>query len=154
MPKTILVVDDERHIVRLVQVNLERAGYMVVTAFDGYEALEKVQSEQPDLVVLDVTMPDMDGFEVLQTLRSKRSTRDIPVIMLLTFAQDVDVFQEWQTDRDGSLQKPFSPMKLISLVFRILGRDGPSGGSPAAPVTPPILPRSGNTNKATRPRED
>ena len=65
MPKKILAVDDERHIVRLVEVNLQRAGYEVVTAYDGREALEKVKSENPDLIVLDVMMPYMDGFEVL-----------------------------------------------------------------------------------------
>ena len=75
MPKKILAVDDERHIVRLVQVNLQRAGYEVVTAYDGKEALEKVASEQPDLIVLDVMMPYMDGFEVLQNLRKNMSTR-------------------------------------------------------------------------------
>jgi two-component system alkaline phosphatase synthesis response regulator PhoP/two-component system response regulator VicR len=68
MPKKILAVDDERHIVRLVEVNLQRAGYEVVTAYDGREALEKVKSENPDLVVLDVMMPYMDGFEVLKNL--------------------------------------------------------------------------------------
>lgn len=80
MPKKILAVDDEKHIVRLVQVNLERQGYEVVTASDGKEALEKVEEENPDLVVLDVMMPYMDGFEVLQNLRRNPSTREIPVI--------------------------------------------------------------------------
>ena len=70
MPKKILAVDDERHIVRLVEVNLARAGYQVVTAFDGREALQKVESEKPDLVVLDVMMPFMDGFEVLRNLKA------------------------------------------------------------------------------------
>ena len=93
MPKKILAVDDERHIVRLVQVNLERAGYEVVTAFDGKDALEKVAAEQPDLVVLDVMMPYMDGFEVLQNLRKNPSTRELPVIMLTAKAQDADVFR-------------------------------------------------------------
>ena len=119
MPKKILAVDDERHIVRLVQVNLERAGYQVVTAFDGREALEKVESEQPDLVVLDVMMPYMDGFEVLQTLRKNQSTRDLPVIMLTAKAQDADVFRGWQSGVDCYLTKPFNPMELISFVKRI-----------------------------------
>jgi len=119
MPKKILAVDDERHIVRLVQVNLERAGYTVVTAFDGREALEKVESEQPDLVVLDVMMPYMDGFEVLQTLRKNQSTRDLPVIMLTAKAQDADVFRGWQSGVDCYLTKPFNPMELISFVKRI-----------------------------------
>jgi len=62
LAKKILAVDDERHIVRLIQVNLERAGYQVITAFDGTEGLKKVETEKPDLVVLDVMMPRMDGF--------------------------------------------------------------------------------------------
>ncbi|MFQ3668200.1 MAG: response regulator, partial [Fimbriimonadaceae bacterium] len=68
-PLKIVVCDDERHIVRLIQVNLERQGYQVVTAFDGKEGLEKIKAEKPNLVVLDVMMPYMDGFEVLQNLR-------------------------------------------------------------------------------------
>jgi two-component system alkaline phosphatase synthesis response regulator PhoP len=119
MPKKILAVDDERHIVRLVQVNLERAGYTVVTAFNGKEALEQVEAEQPDLVVLDVMMPYMDGFEVLQNLRKNQSTRDLPVIMLTAKAQDADVFRGWQSGVDCYLTKPFNPMELISFVKRI-----------------------------------
>ena len=119
MPKKILAVDDERHIVRLVQVNLERAGYTVVTAFNGKEALEQVEAEQPDLVVLDVMMPYMDGFEVLQNLRKNQSTRELPVIMLTAKAQDADVFRGWQSGVDCYLTKPFNPMELISFVKRI-----------------------------------
>jgi two-component system alkaline phosphatase synthesis response regulator PhoP/two-component system response regulator VicR len=119
MPKKILAVDDERSIVRLVQVNLQRAGYDVVTAFDGKEALDKVASEQPDLVVLDVMMPYMDGFEVLQTLRKNPNTRELPVIMLTAKAQDADVFRGWQNGVDCYLTKPFNPMELIAFVKRI-----------------------------------
>ncbi|MBC7286757.1 MAG: response regulator, partial [Armatimonadetes bacterium] len=68
--KKILVVDDQKHIVRLVQITLEKAGYDVVTAYDGVEALEKVEQENPDMIVLDVMMPRMDGFEVLQRLQA------------------------------------------------------------------------------------
>lgn len=129
MPKKILAVDDERHIVRLVQVNLERAGYHVVTAFDGKEALEKVEAENPDLVVLDVMMPYMDGFEVLQTLRKNPNTRDLPVIMLTAKAQDADVFRGWQSGVDCYLTKPFNPMELIAFVKRIFSSldDDPGG---------------------------
>lgn len=129
MARKILAVDDEKHIVRLVQVNLERQGYEVVTANDGKEALEKVESERPDLVVLDVMMPYMDGFEVLQNLRRNPSTRDIPVIMLTAKAQDADVFKGWQSGVDCYLTKPFNPMELISFVKRIFGSlDGTGGG--------------------------
>ncbi|MDE2125952.1 MAG: response regulator [Armatimonadetes bacterium] len=117
--KKILAVDDERSIVRLVQVNLERAGYQVVTAFDGKEALEKVASENPDMIVLDVMMPYMDGFEVLQQLRKNPSTREVPVIMLTAKAQDADVFRGYQMNCDCYLTKPFNPMELLAFVRRI-----------------------------------
>ena len=119
MPKKILAVDDERHIVRLVEVNLQRAGYEVVTAYDGREALEKVKAENPDLVVLDVMMPYMDGFEVLKNLKADPATAEIPVIMLTAKAQDADVFRGWQSGVDCYLTKPFNPMELISFVKRI-----------------------------------
>ena len=125
MPLKILVCDDERHIVRLIQVNLERQGYQVITAFDGKEGLEKVRAEKPDLCVLDVMMPYMDGFEVLQNLRKNPSTRELPVIMLTAKAQDADVFRGWQSGVDCYLTKPFNPMELISFVKRIFSsQDG------------------------------
>jgi two-component system, OmpR family, alkaline phosphatase synthesis response regulator PhoP len=129
VPRKILAVDDEKHIVRLVQVNLERQGYEVVTANDGREALEKVDAERPDLVVLDVMMPYMDGFEVLQNMRRNPSTREIPVIMLTAKAQDADVFKGWQSGVDCYLTKPFNPMELLSFVKRIFdSMDGGVGG--------------------------
>ena len=117
--KKILVVDDERHIVRLVQVNLERAGHQVVSAFDGKEALKKVDSEKPNLIVLDVMMPHMDGFEVLKRLRANADTKNIPVIMLTAKAQDADVFRGWASGVDCYLTKPFNPMELLTFVKRI-----------------------------------
>ena len=128
MPKKILAVDDERHIVRLVEVNLQRAGYEVVTAFDGREALEKVKSENPDLVVLDVMMPYMDGFEVLKNLKADPSTAEIPVIMLTAKAQDADVFRGWQSGVDCYLTKPFNPMELLTFVKRIFDSTSSSTG--------------------------
>jgi two-component system, OmpR family, alkaline phosphatase synthesis response regulator PhoP len=125
MPKKILAVDDERHIVRLVEVNLARAGYQVVTAFDGREALQKVEAEKPDLVVLDVMMPYMDGFEVLRNLKANPETAEIPVIMLTAKAQDADVFRGWQSGVDCYLTKPFNPMELLTFVKRIF--DSQSG---------------------------
>jgi two-component system alkaline phosphatase synthesis response regulator PhoP len=130
MPKKILAVDDERHIVRLVEVNLQRAGYEVVTAYDGREALEKVKSENPDLVVLDVMMPYMDGFEVLKHLKAEPETAEIPVIMLTAKAQDADVFRGWQSGVDCYLTKPFNPMELLTFVKRIFdSTSNTSGGT-------------------------
>ncbi|MHB0912852.1 MAG: response regulator transcription factor [Armatimonadota bacterium] len=131
MPRKILAVDDEKHIVRLVQVNLERQGYEVVTANDGKEALQKVEEEKPDLLVLDVMMPYMDGFEVLQTLRRNPETANIPVVMLTAKAQDADVFRGWQSGVDAYLTKPFNPMELISFVKRIFKALDDEGGSSA-----------------------
>jgi two-component system alkaline phosphatase synthesis response regulator PhoP/two-component system response regulator VicR len=119
MPKKILAVDDERHIVRLIQVNLERAGYLVVTAFDGREALKKIEEERPDMVVLDVMMPYMDGFETLKQIRANPSIRELPVIMLTAKAQDQDVFQGYSHGADIYLTKPFNPMELLTFVKRI-----------------------------------
>lgn len=119
MPKKILAVDDERHIVRLIQVNLERAGYEVVTAFDGREALIKIEEERPDMVVLDVMMPYMDGFETLKQIRANPLTRELPVIMLTAKAQDQDVFQGYSKGADIYLTKPFNPMELLTFVKRI-----------------------------------
>jgi len=123
----ILVCDDERHIVRLIQVNLERHGYQVVTAYDGKEGLEKVKSEKPDMVVLDVMMPYMDGFEVLKNIRRDPETEALPVIMLTAKAQDKDVFEGYHYGADMYLTKPFNPMELISFVKRI-GRGGSDDG--------------------------
>ena len=117
--KRVLVVDDERHIVRLVQVNLERQGYEVLTAYDGVECLEKAKAEKPDLIILDVMMPRMDGFEALQRLKSDPETNQIPVIMLTARAQDRDVLQGYQYGAALYLTKPFSPLELISLVKRV-----------------------------------
>ena len=122
--KKIMAVDDERHIVRLIQVNLEWAGYQVVTAFDGQDALRKVETEKPDVIVLDVMMPKMDGFEVLKRLQANPDTREIPVIMLTAKAQDADVFRGWSSGVSAYLTKPFNPLELVTFVKRILsGRD-------------------------------
>lgn len=119
MPKKILAVDDERHIVRLIQVNLERAGYEVITAFDGREALTKISEERPDMVILDVMMPYMDGLETLKQIRANPATRELPVIMLTAKAQDQDVFAGYTSGVDIYLTKPFNPMELLTFVKRI-----------------------------------
>ncbi|MCC6402532.1 MAG: response regulator [Fimbriimonadaceae bacterium] len=127
-PLKILVCDDERHIVRLIQVNLEKQGYQVVTAYDGKEGLEKVKAEKPDLLVLDVMMPYMDGFEVLKTLRREPETESLPVIMLTAKAQDKDVFEGYHYGADMYLTKPFNPMELVSFVKRIAQGSDSDGG--------------------------
>ncbi|MFH1855040.1 MAG: response regulator [bacterium] len=117
--KKILVVDDERPIVRIIQVNLERAGYEVICAYDGVEALEKVEECQPDMVVLDVMMPRMDGFEVLKHLQVDPRFQHIPVIMLTCKAQDADIFRGWASGVASYLTKPYNPRELLVHIERI-----------------------------------
>lgn len=124
----ILAVDDEKHIVRLVQITLEKEGYELITASNGREALEKVASEQPDLVVMDVMMPEMDGLEALAKLKDDPETSHIPVIMLTAKAQDSDVFRGWQSGADLYLTKPFNPSELVTFVRRIFATDEDSDG--------------------------
>jgi two-component system alkaline phosphatase synthesis response regulator PhoP/two-component system response regulator VicR len=129
MSKKILAVDDERHIVRLVQINLQKEGYEVVTAGTGREALEKVESEKPDLIVMDVMMPEMDGFEALEKLKANPETAQIPIIMLTAKAQDADVFSGWQKGADLYLTKPFNPSELLTFVKRIFANQGSTESS-------------------------
>lgn len=122
MPKKhkILVVDDQKHIVRLVQITLEKAGYEVIPAYDGVEALELVEKDPPDLIVLDVMMPRMDGFEVLQRLQADPRFQRIPVVMLTAKAQDADIWRGWASGVSSYLVKPFNPRELLTFVQRIL----------------------------------
>lgn len=124
----ILAVDDEPNIVRLIQVNLERVGYQVETANNGVQALEKIRASRPDLVVSDVMMPEMDGFELLSTIRRDATLEDLPVIMLTAKAQDRNVMEGYQRGADMYLTKPFNPMELISFVKRILQSSGETDG--------------------------
>lgn len=124
----ILAVDDEPNIVRLIQVNLERMGYTVETANNGIQALEKIRANRPDLVVSDVMMPEMDGFELLSTIRREVALQDLPVIMLTAKAQDRNVMEGYQRGADMYLTKPFNPMELISFVKRILQGAGEGDG--------------------------
>lgn len=130
MPKHILAVDDEVHIRRLIEVNLHRFGYRVSTAADGQEALEKIRQEPPDMVVLDVMMPRVDGHEVLRRLKLDPATREIPVVMLTAKAQDQDIFRGWQAGVEMYLTKPFNPMELTTFVKKIFeAQEAPVDGS-------------------------
>lgn len=119
MDKNILVVDDEPNMVGLVQMALERNGFHVSEAHDGYEAISKVREELPDLVILDVMMPDLDGFETLKEIRSQSN---VPVIMLTVKATEIDRVKGLELGADDYLAKPFSPIELVSRVKAVLRR--------------------------------
>lgn len=120
MPQKILVVDDERHIVRLIQVSLERAGFEVVTAYDGKGALEKVASEKPDLITLDWLMPYLDGIDVVKKLKGDPATESIPIIMITGKGSDKDVFEGYHYGVDYYMTKPLNPNEVVTYTRRIL----------------------------------
>lgn len=123
MGKRVLVVDDDRVIQQLLEVNLELEGYEVVaTAADGKEALEKIAELKPDLVILDIMMPKMDGLEVCRRLRADPDLADIPVILLSARAQDMDIREGLEIGASAYLTKPFDPVELLEVVGR-LSRD-------------------------------
>jgi len=116
---TVLVVDDEPRLVDVVRMNLEMGGYRVLGAFDGAEALEKLKQDLPDLVVLDVMMPEMDGFE---TLRRIREVSNLPVIMLTVRNEPADRIKGLEIGADDYLSKPFDPRELQSRIKALLRR--------------------------------
>jgi DNA-binding response OmpR family regulator len=120
--RTVLVADDDEDILELVSFRLERAGYEVVTARDGAAALATAQETRPDLAVLDVMMPGLNGYEVTQRLRADDATRDIPVILLTARVQEADVNRGFEAGADDYLRKPFSPQELRARVQAIIAR--------------------------------
>ncbi|RLC74045.1 MAG: DNA-binding response regulator [Chloroflexi bacterium] len=122
MSQTILVVDDEPQIVRLVRSYLEADGFRVVTASDGQEALYVARHEKPDLVVLDVLMPRMDGLEFTRRIRSEQ---DAPIIMLTARAEETDRIVGLELGADDYVTKPFSPREVVARVRAVLRRAQP-----------------------------
>jgi DNA-binding response OmpR family regulator len=118
----VLAADDDEDILDLVAFRLERSGYTVIVARDGEEALELAATELPDLAVLDVMMPKVDGFEVTRRLRADEATSRMPIILLTARSQDADVQQGFEAGADDYLRKPFSPDELRARVQAILGR--------------------------------
>jgi DNA-binding response OmpR family regulator len=118
----VLVADDEEDIRALVAFRLRRAGYDVITAADGAEALTLATTRLPDLIVLDMMMPKATGLEVTRSLREQDSTRDIPVILLTARAQEADVASGFEAGADDYVKKPFSPMDLQLRVQALLER--------------------------------
>ena len=132
----ILVVDDDPLIVRLVRMNLTRAGYRVLTASDGEEALDAVASETPDLVILDVMLPKMDGYEVC---RSIREFSLVPIVLLTAKGEQVDKLRGFEMGADDYLTKPFAPPELLARVLAVLRRT-----QQAAPAGTPAIVRLGD----------
>ena len=118
----VLAADDDEDILELVAFRLERSGYTVLQARDGEQALELALAEKPDLAVLDVMMPKLDGFELTRRLRADAATSRMPIILLTARAQDTDLDRGFQSGADDYIRKPFSPQELSTRVQAILGR--------------------------------
>ena len=122
MAYKILVVDDEPTIVRLMEFILARQGHQMLAAVNGEEALEKIRAHKPDLVLLDIMMPRIDGYEVAQQLRADPETASLPIIMLSAKAQTEDIRRGGEVGVSAYVTKPFSPEHLVQVVTEHLQR--------------------------------
>jgi DNA-binding response OmpR family regulator len=133
----ILVVDDDKHIVRLVQSYLEQDGYQVLTAYDGATALRAIRTERPDLVVLDLMLPDQDGWAITRTVRADTNQAGLPIIMLTARIEDTDKIVGLELGADDYVAKPFNPRELVARVRAVIRR------SATAPAHPHVMELNG-----------
>ena len=132
MKETILVVDDERNILELARMYLEAEGYNLIVARDGKEALAQWRAAKPALMVLDLMLPQVDGWEVCRRVRAES---DLPIIMLTARSDDVDKIVGLELGADDYLTKPFNPRELVARVKAVLRRAGPASAKGARPLT-------------------
>lgn len=121
MPKKrILVVDDEFELVKAIQIRLEQADYDVIVAYDGQEALEKARKEKPDLIVLDLMLPKIDGYKVCRMLKFDDKYKQIPIIMLTARGQESDQKTGYETGADAYMTKPFQHEVVLAKIKELL----------------------------------
>jgi DNA-binding response OmpR family regulator len=120
--RKILVVDDDPTMVKLINVNLKLNNYSVVEVTSGEQALDVLENEPLDLVVLDIMMPGVDGWEVLKRIRSNTDTQEMPVILVTAKTQDSDVIRGWELGADEYVIKPFNPLLLVEVIKMVLDR--------------------------------
>lgn len=142
--KTVLVVDDERDLAELVAFNLQKEGYIAVVAHDGRQALACIQKQTPDLAILDVMMPEIDGIKLTSRLRADKATADLPIIMLTAKSEEVDELIGLQVGADDYIPKPFSMKILMARVSALLRRAEPREGDPSLDETHALGPVSIN----------
>ena len=122
MSPVVLVADDDPDILLLVGLRLERAGYEVVTAKDGVAALEAIDGLTPDIAVVDVMMPRMDGHELVRRLREREDTRELPILVLTAAVHDRVAAESAAAGANAHMRKPFSPRELVTKLDEMLGR--------------------------------
>lgn len=116
----ILVVDDDPMVTRLVRINLELEGFDVVEAWDGKTALKILKENPPDLLVLDIMMPQMDGWQVLEKVREQQIYKNLPIVILTAKVQDEDIAKGWKMGADGYVVKPFNPVGLAETLRSVI----------------------------------
>jgi len=120
--KTILIVDDEQDILELIEYNLKNEGYSILTAQAGEQAIKIAKQSLPDLIVLDLMLPGIDGLEVTRYLRSTEQTRDMPIVMLTAKGEESDIITGLELGANDYISKPFSPKVLVARIRAILRR--------------------------------
>jgi len=120
--KTVMIVDDSRTVAWILRETLESLGYRVRCAYSGEDALDMIDTQRPDLVILDVKMPGLDGFEVLDRLRRDARFASVPIVMLTSMGQEADVVRGFGLGADDYVLKPFSPVELMARVRRLVQR--------------------------------
>lgn len=121
-PAKVLIVDDEIDLVRLVQYNLEKEGFVVLTAYDGRGAFHQVRDHHPDLMILDLMLPDVSGIHICKAIKTDSSVKDMPIIMLTARSSEGDRVMGFEAGADDYVVKPFSPKELVLRVKAMLGR--------------------------------
>lgn len=122
MKETILIVEDEKDIVRMLEYNLKKDGYSTLSARNGEDAIDEAKKSHPDLILLDLMLPGVDGLEVCKTLKSERKTSSIPIIMLTAKSQESDKVVGLELGADDYVTKPFSPRELVARIKAVLRR--------------------------------
>jgi len=131
--KKILIVDDEEDILELVDYNLGREGYKTIRAMSGEDALKKSRSERPDLIILDLMLPGIDGLEVMKALKADSVTKKIPTVMLTAKGEEADIVTGLELGADDYITKPFSPRVLLARIRSVLRRNI-ENESPSSPT--------------------
>ena len=122
MKEKILIVDDEKDIIKMLDYNLKKEGYKAVSAHDGEKALDLARREIPDLIILDLMLPGIDGLDVCKKLKNDTKTQNIPVIMLTAKGEETDIVTGLELGADDYVTKPFSPKVLVARIRRVLQR--------------------------------
>lgn len=131
----ILVIEDERDLQELIRFNLSRDGYRVTCASDGREAIQLIKTSRPQLIVLDLLLPEIDGFQICKYLKSEPDTRDIPVIMVTAKSEEADIVAGLEVGADDYLPKPFSPRVLVARIRALLRRKAAQEISGEEPIS-------------------